>query len=283
MAIKKYRPTTPSRRTMVWYDFSDLTKNKTPEKGLLKFIWKSGGRNNQGRITSRFRWGGHKQLYRMVDFKGYDKKEIPATIASIEYDPYRTCRIALLNYADGEKRYVLARQGIKVGEKVLCGDSAEIKSGSRKQLKDIPDWFTVFCLEVTPMTKGKLVRSAGSYATIAGRDEATGHVIVKLQSGEVRKFDGKCWATIGKVGNEEHMNIVIGKAGRQRRKGIKPRVLGKNMNPVDHPHGGGEWHSSIGLRKGQKAFNGRRVAPGINTRSSKKWSNKFIVSPRTKN
>lgn len=281
MPIKKYRPTTPSRRTMVWYDFSDLTK-KTPEKSLTKFIGKTGGRNNQGRITSRFRGGGHKQMYRMIDFRWYDKKDIPATVASIEYDPYRTCRIALLNYADGEKRYVLAWNGIKVWDPVVIGDSAEIRSWNRKQLKDIPDGFTIFCLEATPFTKGKLVRSAGSYATIAGRDEATWYVIIKLQSSEVRKFDGKCWATIWKVGNEDHMNIVIGKAGRQRRMGVKPHILGKSMNPVDHPHGGGEWHSPIALRKGPKAFNGRRVAPGMKTRHAKKRSNKFIVSRRNK-
>ncbi len=282
MALKKYRPTTPSRRFMIGYDFSDITKT-TPEKSLTKFLGKTGGRNNQGRITSRWKGGGHKQLYRMVDFRGFDKLNIPAKVAAIEYDPYRTCRICLLHFADGEKRYVLAWSGVKVGDSYVCGDTAEIKAGSRKQLKDIPDGFTIFALELTPFTKGKLIRSAGSYATIAGRDEATGAVIVKLQSWEVRKFDEKCYATIGKIGNEDHMNVVIGKAGRQRRKGIKPRVLGKNMNPVDHPHGGGEGHSSIGLRKGQKAFNGRRVAPGIKTRHAKKWSNKFIVSRRPKN
>lgn len=282
MAIKKYKPTTPSRRFMVWYDFSELSKTG-PVKSLTTFIWKSWWRNNQWRITSRFRWWGHKRLYRIIDFKWYDKCNIPAVVASIEYDPYRTCRIALLHFVDGEKRYVLAWNGIKVGDKVMNGDQSEIKNGSRKQLKDIPDGYSVFCIEVTPFTKGKLVRSAGTYATIAGRDDATGHVIVKLQSWEVRKFDGKCYATIGKVWNDEHMNIVIGKAGRQRRKGVKPHILGKNMNPVDHPHWGGEGHSSIGLRKGPKAFNGRRVAPGIKTRSTKKRSNKFIVSRRPKN
>lgn len=202
------------------------------------FLGKTGGRNNQGRITSRYMGGGHKQLYRIVDFRGYDKLNIPGKVSAIEYDPYRTCRIALVSYADGEKRYVLARSGIKVGDAVVNGDAAEIKAGSRKQLKDIPDGYNIHCLELTPFTKGKAIRSAGSYATIAGRDEASGHVIVKLQSGEVRKFDSKCWATIGKIGNEDHMNVVIGKAGRQRWLGIKPHVLGKNMNPVDHPHGG---------------------------------------------
>lgn len=281
MAIKKYKPTTPSRRFMVGYDFSNLTK-KSPEKSLTMFIGKTGGRNNQWRITSRFRGWGHKQLYRIIDFKWFDKLNIPAVVASIEYDPYRTCRIALLHFVDWEKRYVIARQGIKVGDKVMTWDQWEIKNGVRKQLKDIPDGYPVFALEVTPFTKWKLVRSAGAYATIAGRDELTGHVIVKLQSTEVRKFDGKCYATIWKVGNDEHMNIVVGKAGRQRWLWIKPHILGKSMNPVDHPHGWWEWHSTIGLRKWPKAFNGRRVAPGIKTRQAKKRSNKFIVSRRTK-
>lgn len=267
---------------MVGYDFSDLTK-KGPEKALTVFLGKSWGRNFQGRITSRFRGGGHKQLYRMIDFRWYDKLNIPAKVAALEYDPYRTCRIALLTYADWEKRYVLARAGAKVGDMVMNGEQGEIKIGNRKQLKDIPDGYVIHCLEVTPFTKWKMIRSAGSYATVAGRDEATGQVIVKLQSGEVRKFDGKCRATMGKVGNEEHMNVVIGKAGRQRWKGVKPHILGKSMNPVDHPHGGGEWHTSIWLRKGMKAQNGRRVAPGIRTRHSKKASSKFIVSRRTKN
>lgn len=282
MAIKKYRPYTPSRRTMVWYDFSELTK-KAPEKALTVFLGKSWWRNAQGRITSRFRGGGHKQLYRMIDFRWYDKLNIPARIAALEYDPYRTCRIALLNYVDWEKRYVLAWSGIKVGDMVQNGEEGEIKIGNRKQLKDIPDGYNVHCLEITPFSKGKMIRSAGSYATVAGRDEATWQVIVKLQSGEVRKFDGKCFATIGKIGNEDHMNVVIGKAGRQRRKWIKPHVLGKSMNPVDHPHGWWEGHTSIGLRKGQKAQNGRRVAPGIRTRHAKKASSKVIVSRRTKN
>lgn len=282
MAIKKYRPYTPSRRFMVGYDFSELTK-KAPEKALTVFLGKSWGRNAQGRITSRFRGGGHKQLYRMIDFRWYDKLNIPAKVAALEYDPYRTCRIALLNYVDGEKRYVLAWAGIKVGDVVQNGEEGEIKAGMRKQLKDIPDGYNIHCMEITPFTKGKMIRSAGSYATIAGRDEATGHVIVKLQSGEVRRFDGKCWATIGKIGNEDHMNIVIGKAGRQRWMGVKPHILGKSMNPVDHPHGGGEWHTSIALRKGPKAQNGRRVAPGIKTRHAKKASSGAIVSRRTKN
>ncbi|MFA5747922.1 MAG: 50S ribosomal protein L2 [Candidatus Absconditabacterales bacterium] len=281
--MKTYKPNTPSRRFMTGYDFSDVTKNK-PQKSLTKFIGKTGGRNNKGRITSRFMGGGHKRLYRIIDFKGYDKCDISAKIASVEYDPYRTARIALLNYVDGEKRYVLARKGISVGDVVMNGEKAEIKAGNRKQLKHIPEGINVFNLEVTAFSYGKLIKSAGLYASIVGKDEITKLVFIKMPSGEIRKFDEKCWATIGEVSNDQHQNIVIGKAGRQRRLGKKPKILGKNMNPVDHPHGGGEGHSSLGLkRKNRKSFSGKNVSPGIKTRKRKKWSNKFIVSKRTKN
>ncbi len=282
MWLKKYKPYTPSRRTMVGSDFADITTS-TPLKSLTTFLGKTGGRNSQGRTTSRFRGGGHKQLYRIIDFRVYDKLGVPATVSTIEYDPYRTCRIALLNYADGEKRYTLAWNGIQVGQKVMCGPDGELVEGNRKQLKDIPDGFLIHNLEVTPNTKGKMCRSAGAYAVLQGRDADEVYTIVKLQSGQVRKIHSNCYATIGKVGNEEHMNTVIGKAGKIRWLGRKSRVLGKSMNPVDHPHGWGEWHTDIGLRKGPKAFNGRRVAPGIKTRSPKKPSSKFILSRRTKN
>ena len=182
--------------------------------------------------------GGHKRLYRTIDFKGYNKLDIPAKVASIEYDPYRTARIALLNFVDGEKRYVLAWKGIAVGQKVANGVSSEIAPGNRKQLKDIPEGMNIFNLEITPFSEGKLIKSAGSVATIAGRDEALKVVFVKMPSGEVRKFNENCWATIGEISNGDHKNVVIGKAGRQRWLGRKPRVLGKNMNPVDHPLGG---------------------------------------------
>ena len=236
MALKKYKPYTPSRRFMVGYDFSDITTDK-PEKLLTTFLGKTGGRNNQGRITSRRMGGGHKRLYRKVDFRGYDKAGIPAKVASIEYDPYRTSRIALLNYADGEKRYVLAWNGIAVGNEVMSGDKAPIGSGNRKQLKDIPEGMNVHNLEVTPFSTGKIIKTAGSSALISGRDEANHLVFIKMPSGEVRKFNENCRATIGVIGNEQHKNIVLGKAGRLRRLGRKGRVLGKNMNPVDHPHG----------------------------------------------
>ncbi len=279
MAVKKYKPYTPSRRFMVGYDFSDIT-TKTPEKSLTKFIGKTWWRNSQWRITSRFRGGGHKRLYRILDFRGYDKIWIPAKVASVEYDPYRTARIVLLNYKDWEKRYVLAWKWVQVGDVVENGAGGNISAGNRRQLKDIPEWLNVFALEVTPFTKGKLVRSAGMYAVVAGKDEAQGLVFIKFPSWEVRKFDEKCWATVGEVWNEQHKNIVIGKAGRNRWKGKKPHLIGKNMNPVDHPLGWWEAHSPIGSKRWPKSFSGKNVSAGIKTRRKKKWSNKFIVSKR---
>ncbi len=282
MALKKYNPYTPSRRFMIGYDFSDITKT-SPEKSLTKSMKRTGGRNNSGRITSRSMWGGHKRLYRVIDFRGYDKCDIPAKVASIEYDPYRTARIVLLHYADGEKRYVLGWKNAMVGTTVITGETSPITAGNRKQLKHIPEWVNVFNLEVTPFSEGKLIKSAGSSAGIVGRDEAAKKVFIKLPSGEVRKFNEDCRATIGELSNDQHKNIVIGKAGRQRRLGKKPHVLGKNMNPVDHPHGGWEWHSPIGSKRGQKSFAGKLVSAGMKTRKAKKWSTKFIVSKRTKN
>ena len=278
MAIKTYKPYTPSRRFMTGYDFSNITTT-TPEKSLTKFIKSKAGRNNAGRITVRHRGGGHKRRYRMVDFRRYDKENIPAKVTTIEYDPFRTCRIALLVYADGEKRYTLAWKNISVGDVVVCGEEGKLAAGNRKRLKDIPDGFTVYNLEVTPQTKGKVIRSAGMSATVTGKDEENKLVYIKLPSGEVRKFNENCWATIGIVGNEEHKNIVIGKAGRMRWKGRRPVVLGKSMNPVDHPHGGGEGHTDIALTF-PKSFRGKPVPPGKKTRKKKKWSDKFIVSRR---
>lgn len=282
MTLKKYKPYTPSRRYMIWYDFSDLTK-KRPEKSLTTSLGRTWGRNNSGKVTSRSMWWGHKRLYRLIDFKWYDKVNVPAKVAAVEYDPYRTARIALLHFVDGEKRYVLAWKTIKVWDSVVCWDQAPIAHGNRKQLKDIPEWVTVFNLEVTPFSSGKVIKTAWSSATVAGKDELLKVVFIKMPSGEVRKFNENCWATLWQVGNDQHKNVVIGKAGRQRRCGKKPHVLGKNMNPCDHPHGWWEGHSSIGLKRWQKSFAGKRVTPGIKTRNSKKSSTKFIVSRRTKN
>lgn len=280
--LKTYKPYTPSRRFMVWYDFTELSK-KRPEKSLVKTIKKTGGRNNKWRITTRFMWGWHKKLYRLIDFKWYDKLDIPAKVASIEYDPYRTSRIALLNYADWEKRYVLAWKWIKVWTEVSVWKSAPIAAWNRKQLKDIPEWLSVFNVEVVPFTKGKLMKSAWTFATIAWKDEIQKLVFLKLPSWEVRKFNEDCRVTIWELWNEDHQNVVVWKAWRQRRLWRKPRVLWKNMNPVDHPHWGWEWHTEIGLKKWPKSFNWRLVAAGINTRKKKKRSTRFIVSSRTKN
>jgi len=274
MAIKTYRPYTPSRRYMTGYSFDEITKVE-PEKSLCFGLPAKSGRNSAGRITSRFRGWRHKRLYRIIDWKWYDKVGIPAKVFSIEYDPFRTARIALVCYNDGEKRYVLAWKGCKVWDKIMNWEQAEISYWNRKQLKDIPDGVTIYNVEFTPMTKGKMIKSAGWFATITGRE--WNYILIKLPSGEVRKFEEKCWATIGIIWNEDHKNITIWKAWRQRRKGRKPQVLGKSMNPVDHPHGGGEWHTDICL-KYPKASNGRNVAPGIKTRKPKKRSNKLIVS-----
>lgn len=278
--MKVYKPYTPSRRFITTEDFSDITTNK-PEKKLTTFLWKTGWRNNQWRITTRFRWGWHKRLYRMVDFRGYDKLNVPAKVVSIEYDPYRTSRIVLVSYKDWEKRYQIAWKWVKVGDIIESGDSAIVKPGYRKQLKNIPDWFSIFNLEFTPMTKGKIVRSAWESAIITWRDEVKKLVFVKMPSGEVRLFNENCYATIWQVSNEDHKNMVIWKAGRNRWLWRKPQVLWKSMNPVDHPHGWWEWHTDIWL-KYPKAFNGRPVPPGKKTRKSSKVSSRFIVSRRKK-
>jgi large subunit ribosomal protein L2 len=281
MAVKKYKAYTPSRRYMTWYTFEEITTSK-PEKSLTVFLWSTWGRNNQWRITSRFRWGGHKKLYRIIDFKWYDKLDIPAKVASVEYDPYRTSRIVLLNYADWEKRYVLAWKWAKVGTVVFTWSKGPLEDWNRKQLKDIPEWFSVYNLELTPFSKWKVVRSAGSYWTITGKDENEKMVFIKMQSWEIRKFDERCFATIWQVSNEDHKNIVIWKAWRQRWLWKKPNVLWKSMNPVDHPHGWWEWHTDIAL-KYPKSFSWKPVPPGKKTRKWNKWSDKFIVSKRTKN
>ena len=280
MGIKKYKPYTPSRRFIVWYTFDEITKTK-PEKSLVKWLPAKSGRNNQGRITSRFRGGRHKRLYRQIDWKGYDKLWVPWKVVSVEYDPFRTARIVLVNYRDWEKRYLLAWKWVKVWDETMNGENSPIASWNRKQLKDIPDGLTVYNIEFTPQTKGKIVKSAGAFAVLMGKDEVNSTILLKLPSGEIRKFNKNCWATIGQIWNDEHKNIVIGKAGRQRRVGKKSHVLWKSMNAVDHPHWGWEGHSPLGL-KYPKAFNGRVVAPGVRTRRKKKWSDKMIVTRRNK-
>lgn len=283
MAVKLYNPHTPSRRSMTWYSFSELTES-TPYKPLTKWVKRASGRNNQGRVTTRFRGGGHKRLWREIDWSQRDKMNIPAVVSTVEYDPFRTGYISLITYKDGEKRYTLAWKGIKVWQDIVCSDQpmGDFNPGNRRPLKYIPEWVTVYNLELTPHTKGKLVKAAGSYATIVWKDAQLQLVFIKLASGEVRKFHENCFATVGIVSNEDHKNIVIGKAGRHRWMGIKPYNRGKSMNPVDHPHGWWEGRTSIWLRY-PKAFNGRVVAPGKKTREKKKWSNSMILNRRTKN
>lgn len=274
MAVKKFRPYTPARRTMTVADFSDLTK-KRPEKGLTAPMKKTGGRNNQGRTTSRFISGGHKQLYRIVDFRRRDKVGIPARVAAIEYDPNRTARIALLFYRDGEKRYILAPDTLGVDSTVSSGPEASIAVGNALPLRFIPVGTVIHAVELEPGKGAKMARSAGTSVQVQGREGD--YVVLRLPSGELRKIHGECFATIGVVSNTDHKNIVIGKAGRNRHKGRKGHVRGTAMNPVDHPHGGGEGRAPQGRPPvspwGQQA-------KGLKTRKKKKPSSAFIVSRR---
>lgn len=273
MGIKSFKPTTPSRRTMTVADFKEVTAKKPSVKSLIEKKTKKGGRNNQGRVTVRWIGGGHKQRYRIIDFKR-DKFNIPATVAEIEYDPNRTSRIALLNYADGEKRYIIAPDGLKVGDKVLSSETAEIKSGNCLSLKNIPVGTLVHNVELKPGRGAQLARSAGSYVQVLGREDK--YAQIRLRSGEVRKVLLECRATIGQVGNLESENIHVGKAGRSRWKGIRPRVRGVAMNPVDHPHGGGEGRTSGG-RPSVTPWG--KPTKGYKTRKNKR-TQKYIVRSR---
>ncbi|MFW5980750.1 MAG: 50S ribosomal protein L2 [Halanaerobiaceae bacterium] len=273
MAIKTFKPTTPSRRYMTVSGFDKITK-KEPEKSLLVPLKKSGGRNVDGKITSRRRGGGHKRKYRIIDFKR-DKDGVEAKVVSIEYDPNRSARIALLQYIDGEKRYILAPDNLEVGEKVMSGEKADIKPGNALKLKDIPVGTIVHNVELQPGKGGQIARSAGTMAQVLAKEE--NHVHVKMPSTEVRLIRNNCKATIGQVGNIEHENITVGKAGRSRWKGKRPSVRGVAMNPHDHPHGGGE---------GKKAAGRHPVTPwgqptiGKKTRKRKKSDEKIVRSRR---
>lgn len=278
--MKTYKPYTPSRRFMVGYSFDDLTTDK-PHKALTRWKKSTAGKNNQGRTTTRFRWGWHKRRVREIDSRRYDKENIPAKVEQIEYDPNRTSWIMLVCYADGERRYHLAPKGIAKNDAIICGNSAEIKTWNRKQLFSIPEWVTIYNLEVTPLTKWKLIKSAWAFATIVGKDELAWLVFIKLPSWEVRKFHKNCRATIGIMSNEQHKNIVLWKAWRSRWLWRRPKNRGKSMNPVDHPHGWGEGATSIGMRY-PKSFTGKPVPPGKKTRRTHKRSDKFIVSKRKK-
>ena len=274
MAVKRFRPTTPTLRFKTVASFEEITKT-TPEKSLLTPIKRKGGRNNQGRVTTRHRGGGHKRMYRIIDFRR-DKRGIPARVAAIEYDPNRSARIALLFYADGEKRYILAPEKLNVNDTVLAGDTAEIKPGNSLPLKKIPLGTTIHNVELRRGAGGKLVRSAGNGAQLMAREGKYAHV--RLPSGEVRLVDAECYATLGQVGNIEHEGIKLGKAGRKRWLGKRPKVRGVAMNPVDHPMGGGESKSSGGRHP---CSPWGKPAKGGNTRR-KKASDRMIVTSRKK-
>ncbi|MBM4147439.1 MAG: 50S ribosomal protein L2 [Lentisphaerae bacterium] len=273
MGIKSYRPTTPSRRYMTVSTFEEITRGK-PERSLLKPMKKKAGRNAAGRITCRHKGGGHKRRYRLIDFRR-DKIGIPAKVAAIEYDPNRSARIALLNYVDGEKRYILAPAGLSVGDVLLSGPDAEPTSGNALPLDRIPLGLAVHNIEVEPGRGGRLVRGAGGSAQLMSREG--GFANVKLPSGEIRMIRVDCMATVGQIGNPEHSSISDGKAGRRRWRGVRPTVRGVVMNPVDHPMGGGEGRSSGG---GHPVSPWGKLAKGGKTRPRRKPSNRFIVKRR---
>ncbi|MDO5498435.1 MAG: 50S ribosomal protein L2 [Propionibacteriaceae bacterium] len=272
MGIRKYKPTTPGRRGSSVADFAELTRS-TPEKSLLAPKTKTGGRNNSGRITTRHIGGGHKQAYRIIDFKRYDKDGVPAKVAHIEYDPNRTARIALLHYADGEKRYIIAPANLKQGMQVEAGEGADIKPGNNLALRNIPVGTTVHAVELRPGGGAKLGRSAGASIQLVAREGKM--ATLRLPSGEMRMVDVRCRATIGGVGNAEQANINWGKAGRNRWKGKRPTVRGVVMNPVDHPHGGGEGRTSGGRHPVSPWGK-----PEGRTRDKNKASNRMIVRRR---
>ncbi|TLY28073.1 MAG: 50S ribosomal protein L2 [Nitrospirae bacterium] len=275
MGVKQYRPTSPGRRAMTVLSGEGLTRKK-PEKALAEFHPRSGGRNGDGRMTVRARGSGHKRLYRRVDFRR-DKVGIPARVTAIEYDPNRSARIALLQYPDGEKRYILAPFGLVVNDTVQSGPNVEVRLGNALSLANMPLGTTIHNIEMKPGGGGQLIRSAGSFAQVMGRDGA--YVQIRLKSGEMRRILGTCMATVGQVGNLDHENVSVGKAGRSRWKGWRPHVRGVVMNPVDHPHGGGEGKSGQG--------NPHPVSPwGLPTKGYKtrqnKATDKFIIERRKK-
>ncbi|MCC6300551.1 MAG: 50S ribosomal protein L2 [Anaerolineales bacterium] len=275
MAVKKYKPVTPGTRGMTGYTFDEITKS-TPERSLLVPLRKSGGRNGYGRVTVRHRGGGHKRFIRLVDFKR-DKRDIPAKVAAIEYDPNRTARLALLFYKDGEKRYIVAPSDLRVGDTVMAGAGAEIRSGNALPIANIPVGTLIHNIEVKDGRGGQLVRSAGGAAQLLAKEGDFAQV--RMPSGEVRLIRQTCYATIGQVGNLDHGNIKLGKAGRKRHKGIRPAVRGSAMTPRDHPHGGGEGRQSIGL-PGPKSPWGKPTL-GYKTRRNKK-TDQYIVRRRSK-
>ena len=276
MAIKKYKPTSNGRRNMTSSDFAEITTNK-PEKSLLESTKRKAGRNNQGKITVRHNGGGHKRQYRVIDFKRL-KDGVEGRVATIEYDPNRSANIALINYADGEKRYILAPKGLEVGMTIVSGPEVDIKVGNALPLSNIPMGTTIHNIEMKPGKGGQLVRSAGTSAQVLGKEDK--YVIVRLQSGEVRMILGTCRATIGEVGNEQHELIHLGKAGRTRWLGKRPTVRGSVMNPNDHPHGGGEGKAPVGRKSPMTPWG--KPALGYKTRNKKNKSDKHIIRRRKK-
>ena len=277
MAIKTYKPYTPSRRNMTSSAFDEVTKS-TPEKSLVVRVKNNAGRNNNGKITVRHRGGGSKTKYRIIDFKR-NKDGVPAKVAGIEYDPNRSANIALLHYADGEKRYILAPLGLKDGDILMSGENAEIKVGNCLPLKNIPGGYNIHNIELVPGKGGQMVRSAGNVAQLMAKEGK--YATLRLPSGEMRLVPINCRATIGQVGNADHELIKIGKAGRKRHMGIRPTVRGSVMNPNDHPHGGGEGRSPIGRPSPMTPWG--KPALGYKTRNKKKKSNKYIVRSRAMN
>lgn len=276
MPVKTFRPLTPSTRYITIASYDEITKT-TPEKSLVVTRKKSGGRNCYGRMTSRGIGGGHKQKIRLVDFKR-NKFGVEATVSAIEYDPGRSARLALLQYKDGEKRYIIAPVGLQVGARLMSGDAAPPEVGNSLPLKSIPVGLPIHNIEITPGRGGQMVRSAGSSATLMSRDQ--GYAQIRLPSGEIRRVNETCFATIGQVGNIEHENVILGKAGRSRHRGIRPINRGVSRNPVDHPNGGGAGKSKSGGGWQQLMSPWGKVAKGGHTRHRKKYSNRFIVVRR---
>lgn len=275
MAIKKYKPTTNGRRGMTTLLNEEITVSK-PEKSLLAPLKKTGGRNNTGKITVRHRGGGHKRQYRIIDFKR-NKDGVLGKVATIEYDPNRTANIALINYEDGEKRYIIAPKNLKVGMKIESGDAVDIKVGNSLQLKNIPDGTVIHNIELQPGKGGQMARSAGTSAQLLGNEDEK-YTTIRLSSGEVRRVLSTCRATIGEVGNADHSLVNVGKAGRSRWMGIKPTVRGSAMNPNDHPHGGGEGRTPIGRKAPVTPWG--KPALGLKTRDKKKQSSNLIIRGR---
>lgn len=276
MAVRKFKPTTPARRQMTVSDFKEISK-VAPEKSLLAPLKKSGGRNVHGKITTRHIGGGAKRKYRIIDFKR-NKDGIPAKVATIEYDPNRSANIALLHYVDGEKRYILAPKNLFVGDMVESGEGSDIKAGNALKLKDMPAGTVIHNIEMKPGKGGQMVRSAGNYAQLMAKEGK--YATIKLPSGEMRRISLECRATVGQVGNVEHENITVGKAGRSRHKGIRPTVRGSVMNPNDHPHGGGEGRAPIGMPSPVTPWG--KPTLGYKTRKKNKASNKMIISRKKK-